>query len=464
MKKRLYGLVLAGLLVFAACQPTPEKEAVVNKGDGVYEQKVEVAKKEERTEEVLPEASASPGPTEVPKYAFEPHWTDTVSLKNFDVTIDVDVEAPDTAIFPVYRVKSRPFALEDDRWQAICRVLMGNVTAERPGGATVQDLKEQLEALEKGQYDVENQTWRPYSKETYNELAGDIMKELQTAPEEGDFTPVSEVRFEQMPAEKVFQTEEGVLWEVQYQETWPSISRYLRGTPQPERWVLSGTAMDGEEPSALKNVSCTEEEARQFVKDFFEEVQVGDIGISRIEKGRVVDADTSQVLKEGWIVECARKGGNCPAFHYRYYKTSGTLRFSEDAYSAGLPAESIQLFVDEEGVASISWLNPLEVIGTEVQNVEILPFAQVQELIKQAIFNGLSWTGNKKSGSAFYSGFYTTRVILSYCFAPVKDAPEEFYFTPAWFVLLQSHSASAAVAECMIVINAVDGTRMDPKA
>lgn len=464
MKKRICGLVLAGVLVFAACQPTPEKEAVVNKGDGVYEQKVEVAKKEERAEAVLPDASSAPAPTEVPKYVFETHWTDTVSLRNFDVAIDVDVEAPDTTIFPVYRVKSRPFAPEDARWQAICRVLMGNVTAERPGGATVQDLKEQLEALEKGQYDAENQTWRPYGKETYEELAGDIMKEMQAAPEEGDFTPVSEVHFEQMPADKVFQTEAGGLWEVQYQETWLSISRYLRGIIQPERWVLSGTAMDGEEPAALKNVSCTEEEVRQFVKDFFKEVQVGDIGISRMEKGRVVDADTAQVLKEGWIVECARKGGDCPAFHYRYYKTSGTLRFSEDAYSAGLPAESIQLFMDEEGVASVSCLNPLEVIGTEVQNVEILPFAQVQALIKQAIFNGLSWTGYKQSGSAFSSGFYTTRVILSYCFAPVKDAPEEFYFTPAWFVLLQSRSASASVAECMIVLNAVDGTRMDPKA
>lgn len=452
---------VSAIMLLSACQPTPDTELVVNKGDGVYEQKIDSAKKKESSHTKIEPSAESPSADEQP-YVFESHWTDTVSLRNFDVNIDVDIEAPVTALFPVYRVKASQFELVDERLQAICNALMGEVVAERLGGATMQDLKEQLEELQKGRYDSETKTWIPYDKTTYEVLSEDILKEMETAPDEKDFVEISDIQVQSFPFTKTFMTEDGTLWEIEYAEKNLHISRNVRGFEQYERWVIDGDALAGEEKgTTLQNVSCTEETARQFVDDFFKTIHIGDMGISSIEKGRIVDIDTSEVLKEGWIVECARKGGVCPAFNYKYYaNSSGDLRFQEETYSAGLSAESVLLFVDDKGVASLSWQNPLEIVKTEVSNVEILPFAQIQELIKQAMVNGLSWTGNKKSGSAF-SGCYTTRIILSYCFIPVKDAPEEFYFTPAWFVLMKFNNDPLSMRPFMFTLNAVDGTRID---
>lgn len=465
MRKTVCIWIVFLLLAMCACQPTPENEAVVNKGDGVYEQKLGIAKETEQQsrapETEKAEVSSAPAPTEVPVYEFEPHWTDTVSLRNFDVTIDVDVEAPTVANFPVYRVKASQFTADDERIQTICKVLMGEVVAVRSGGATVQDLKERLEQIQLGEYDPETKTWHPYDSDTYKELTEDIMKEMQTAPDENDFLEASGVQIETLPASMTYRAKNGFLWSVYFYDTSISISRYLRGISQPERWVVSGDAISGEpKGTTLQNVSCTEEEARQHVKNFFDAIGIGDMDISKIEKGRVVDIDTLEILKEGWVVECARTGGSCSAVNYRYSVSGGSLRYSDDAYSAGLNAESIGLFVDDEGVASISWIHPLEIVGKEVDNIEILPYKQAQELMRQAMYNGLSWTGNKETGSAF-SGAYVRRVALSYCFTPVKDTPEEFYFTPTWFVIMQFNGMAENVSNFSFALNAVDGTRID---
>lgn len=466
MRRTISMLVTIMLLVLCACQPTPENEAVINKGDGVYEQKLETAKETEQQSRTpkaeKTEASSAPAPTEVPVYEFEPHWTDTVSLRNFDVTIDVDVEAPITACFPVYRVKAGQFTVNDELVRAICQVLMGDVVAVRPGGATIQDLKESLKLLQKGEYDSETQTWHPYDKKTYDDLAGSIMKDMETAPDESDFTPVFDVQVGELPASMTYKAQDGVLWALSCYDNIVSVSRNIRCTEQPERWVVAGEAIP-EEPKGtiLLNVSCTEEEARQYTKVFFEALNIGDMDISRIEKGRAVDLDTLEITKEGWLVECARKGGSCSAVNYQYNTASGSLRYNDNAYSPGLNPESILLFVDDMGVASFSWSSPLEVLQNEVDNIEIMSWERAKDIMKQAVYNGLSWTGNKETGSSFGTGLHVTKVILSYCFIPVKDTPNEFFFTPTWFVFLRKNSSPESIRDYAIAINAVDGTRID---
>lgn len=465
MRKTVYLWIVCMLLPLCACQPTPENEAVVNKRDGVYEQKLEIAKETEqqsmisKTEKA--EESSAPAPTAVPVYEFEPHWTDTVSLRNFDVTIDVDVEAPTVANFPVYRVTSSQFAADDDRIQTVCKVLMGEVVAVRSGGATIQDLKEKLELIQLGEYDPQTKTRHPYDSDTYKKLFENIMKEMEVAPDENVFSDASEIQLKSLPAEAVYKNKDGILWAISCTETSFYLSRYPRSASQPERWVISGDAILGEpKGTTLQNVSCTEKEARQYVKSFFDAIDIGEMNISKIEKGRVVDIDTLEILKEGWVVECARTGGNCSAVNYQYIISGGSLRYSDDAYSAGLNPEGIVLFVDDEGVASFSWNSPLEIVKKEVDNIEILPFEQAQELMRQAMYNGLSWTGNKETGSAF-SGAYVRRIALSYCFTPVKDNPDEFYFTPTWFVIMQFNGMAENVSAFSFALNAVDGTRID---
>ena len=86
------------LLLSIACQPTPAEDVVVNKGDGVYEQKLSEA-----------QATATPGQngqqaqpaaTPVPCLT-EPHWKGEIAFRYLTLDIDLNVEAPESGLFPV---------------------------------------------------------------------------------------------------------------------------------------------------------------------------------------------------------------------------------------------------------------------------------------------------------------------------------------------------------------------------
>lgn len=82
-------VLLAGTL--CACQPTPEREAVVNKGDGVLEQRIAEAKEQERMDKTE-ENSSDPSPASTPApapYIYLESWQEDIDLTNFLVHIDV---------------------------------------------------------------------------------------------------------------------------------------------------------------------------------------------------------------------------------------------------------------------------------------------------------------------------------------------------------------------------------------
>ena len=140
------------------------------------------------------------------------------------------------------------------------------------------------------------------------------------------------------------------------------------------------------------------------------------------------------------------------------------MRFSDEAYASSLPLETVSMFVDETGICSLSWMNPLKVETQATSTIELLPYDKIQEIIRQAIKNSLSWAGNNEHGSILGDG-KVTRIILSSCYIPQKDLPDHFYLTPTWFVLLGfDQGLSQGVLEQALAINAVDGSRIEIKS
>ena len=78
-------------LLLAACQPTPAEDVVVNKGDGVYEQKLSEAQATAAPQNG--QRTEPPAATPVPCLT-EPHWKGEIAFRYLTIDIDVDVEAP----------------------------------------------------------------------------------------------------------------------------------------------------------------------------------------------------------------------------------------------------------------------------------------------------------------------------------------------------------------------------------
>ena len=457
----ILGFTVLSSLLLAACQATPIEEPVVGKEDGVYEMKLEQARKEEQTQAQASVDSATPVPS---IYIDAKHWTEDVALKNFTFHIDLDVEAPTSGAFPVYSVTAANFEDKDERLTRIFDYFLKDVVAMRQGAPTREDYNKEIEMLLRGVFDDESGTYIAPNQEEIQGEIDDLLNAAASAPAEDEFSPAQSWSDIRIPSSLAYRLDNQEVWDIQMESAFLRVSKLPIGVIQPERWALAGTALPNEPAGTqFHNIKLSQQDAEALVADFGATIMKGFI-ISSIEKGRVVDSLSCETLTEGWIVECVRSCGDCLPFSYQRYKDGNTLRFTDEAYASSLPLETVSVFVDETGIRSFSWMNPLKIEEQATSTIELLPFNRAQEIIRQAIKNSLSWSGDNEHGSGLGNG-KVTRVILSSCYIPQKDSPDHFYLTPTWFVLLGFDKfLSQGVLEQAIAINAVDGSRIEIKS
>jgi hypothetical protein len=111
-------VILMAALVLSACQPTPEKAAVVGKNDGKLEKKLQQTQP--------PEATTVP--YEVP----ERLDMEIEGLpEGYSIIFNAGVEIPDQDTWPVYTVE--PAAITQEQADAIRTALIGEAVLYKPG-------------------------------------------------------------------------------------------------------------------------------------------------------------------------------------------------------------------------------------------------------------------------------------------------------------------------------------------
>lgn len=99
-KRRAAGLCIAmaiSAMLVVGCQPTPEKEIVVNKGDGKLEEKIEATPAPETRYEA----------PEIWQEEWKGIWEET------SVSVDAAIEIPDVAAFPVVEIAPHEISQEE---------------------------------------------------------------------------------------------------------------------------------------------------------------------------------------------------------------------------------------------------------------------------------------------------------------------------------------------------------------
>lgn len=104
----IFFMLLAVCCLLSACQPTPQEEIVINRGDKVMEEKIAAS----AVPTMIPEA---PVPTEVTRvYTFPARWEETyVAGDKLTLRFEADITQREDGMYPVYSLREKEFTGEE---------------------------------------------------------------------------------------------------------------------------------------------------------------------------------------------------------------------------------------------------------------------------------------------------------------------------------------------------------------
>ena len=468
--------LLVAALALSACRPMPAGDAVANQGDGGCGQTLGEAQANHAPgEDGRQAATAAPVP-----YLTEPHWRETLAFGDFNIDIDLDVEAPEVGWFPVHTVERAEFTDGDERAELPLACLLRDVRGVRPGGDTKEEIRRIRQRILEGVYDRETGRKVRLPEEEIRRIIDEMETVYALAPTADSYEPALGLKPVATGTHWAYYLANGTEWDVLIEPDMLTVQRLPGGAVEPEPRAPEGTAAEGEARHPLERAELTQAEAEAVVADFLARANIGSFGISLIEEARIVQNYSGETISEGYRVECARVG--CLPASSRQYDGGNGLRFLGDVYATAAPpetmtiyvdevgdvyataapSETMTIYVDEGGIRQLVWADPLAIAEQAAENAELLPFGEIQSLIRQALRATLSRTGDEQSGRAL-SGGRVTRVVLSTCCIPQEDAPGRFCLTPAWFVLVSLNEREADGALPLVVaVNAVDGGCIAP--
>ena len=432
--------LLAVLPPLSACQPTPEEDVVVNKGGGTMEAAVAAP-------------AAAPYRYEAPE-----RWVETFTARDQTVRIDAGVEVPDDEYHPVLLVERRSF----DAQQAVdyYTALFGEGVELRENQYSYAEVLTDLQNTMKGMFveidpETGEQIWAPY--EGQEEEIARLQQLLAETPAEDTFVPLTA---ETMPfplTEGMLRLPDGSSRYVYCTGTLCRIRRFRSVVTHNENWVMQGEATPGEPAHALENIRITEEEAVAMGDEVVAALGVADeLRLGSIIRARGVEDYTHQVLGEGYLLDYVLCPEGTIPYHYDRYVESNSLRLpEEEEYARPWPQEVLEMLVTEDGVLALAWTVPQRVAGVANENVQLLPFEEIQQHIRDLInFGAAERRYENDEGDLLIS-----RVVLGAVVQRIPYETEAAYLAPVWIVQMTTEGEiSRHNSPTILMVSAIDGS------
>ncbi len=440
-KSRVIPLVL--ILLLAACQPTPEEAVVVNKGDGALESVISsepmgeyAAESGEKTVETLQDALGAPERASLT-------LTGPVYGGTLHVEMDAALHVPDVSRVPVLRVgRLHPSAGDKQR---IAEIMTGKTVFFRtdPLGRdrflnVMEQEKKLLAALED----------HPYGPDAdYETLQRDYTEGIQrlltyyNEGEPGKQEPWTGSWSD--PLVSVF-TENG-------QHIWIE-------TESKDTCSIQYDASDANADGTERVID--EAVARRLVED-----ALAVFGASHYEIVDIRPGD--QFHREQFNSETGIDDGSfhiilrpvyegIPVYEWNtYYGSDTAAQKAGLSYSHPVVKESIMADVKNGRLASLTWIDPLEVLSVENENVPLLPFDTILDIFQKQVFMNIYLDSGERT-------IKVTDVYFSYRCVKRRDS-DQYYLLPAWdFVgydtIFESLQKRHDIHESILSVNAIDGS------
>jgi len=464
--KKTISLALAGVLalgLLTGCQKTPDTPAVIVKDQ---EQMLETAEKGR-------ENSALFAALEVPE-RFTGEWTGL----NGKLTVKADAEIllPNADKIPTGRVTAREFTQDD--LDNFLRVFLKG----QPYYEVVEMTKEYaLELLERLQA-VQRGDEPPFGGIEYEDLP-DMIEALaeyaRTAPSEDERTLapttfVSEDSRSEMNGWGTVDGKEVHLQVIHWDDG--GFNKAVAYVPPYGDWNYSFTIpSSGKEDSLPRDrifPAFSEEEARQMSDALMEDLGLDDVICDRIEpvfffnetylnggedRGDWADMDPDALIEDaGYRLQYVRCVNGFPISFTP--ERGGAVEHDSD-HDAAWRYEEIEVCVTADGVVYFSWEAPYNEPTVELEDTQLMSFAEITDIFQRMIMVKNSWLEDTDG-----STYLIHRVHLGLMRIKAKDTRGEGLLVPVWdFWAIRDYSADRDVQDegICLTINAIDGTVID---
>ena len=482
--------VLLFLFVFTACQPTPEVDAVRQKNsEKMIEMAIGDTTDTPKVTEAQPAVAPVPVREQMPERLVWDFHTDT---KNIHVTADVPIQIMTEGTFPLLRVAPRRFKGSEN--VAIGEGLLGtNTVYKSVYQLTRKDLEKQITDLMNTLSDPYNnkELLADFGREELDELIPRWQKNLEELQEQyrnfTDGDPVPNPVWDGQ-AEKDNQT---VLvkdpWDKNNAEKYDSVYFFARDE-YPSYWSMNymkaghwGAAWDyglmeridpGAYDTPHEGVSLTPRQAAEQVqKKLAPFVKTSIVEILWSNNASDTYGSDGTKLKWAYVVRLL------PAYHGTATGVGlGYLPMSSRDETTNVSRtwqqEYIMGAVNDSGVLNLAWMSPLTVTEVVTEQANLLPFSEIEGIARRQINRNPSFEG-EENGALQVAG-----VRLGLLYIMEQNVQEGGLLVPAW-VFLKAEEVSESqkklwngdpstldydVLNPLVIINAVDGTVIDPYA
>lgn len=211
----------------------------------------------------------------------------------------------------------------------------------------------------------------------------------------------------------------------------------------------------------LNNVKISKQDARGLAESILHDIELDYFSLASIEKARLFDDRSSKTHSEGWYLVFGRGDGGYIPLNLTDYADSIYRKVTAE-YAAPWSLESLQMYIDENGLQLLDWSNPLKITQTVDKNIALLDFSDIQLRIKQQLENEWSWIEGEIT---YYDPSQTVyHVALSYSLQPQNDHLDMAMLVPTWFVFykLSVRLDDDGLRSDLLALNAVDGSVVSP--
>ncbi len=431
MKKLIVVLLAALLLMSAACQPTPTEEYVVNKKDSGAAAKLE---------KDTAESAEARGPQRVPDRWDEVYESDLMTL-----TFSAPILQKEDGLYPVYRTRANQ--LTEAELVKYLDVLFPDPVAVRQNLPTKADIQKEME-------------W--YLNEAEAKLAWqDAGRPSQTTSDrswccQGMVGSEGTSRSSEAQSASESSGRNGSLYA-------GLGSNHTHVYPRYEYEEMK--RFDDEDTLPYTPVTADQKKCEQVAKDALTKLGIEGMVLVETEEANLMDG--RMCLAGGYECLFVRDFGNYPYLGSNFEPAQSLTYGSDDSFMANkyINAEELRLFADEAGVKLISYNAPKMIAGIESQNVELLPFDQAQDRIRQGLVYGLTrWAQDLKQNEPDLKlnvEIYRIGLTSYTLHAPNS---EDYYEMPCYVVYYDpwqrpdsSRNDKTTMQETLL-INAVDGS------
>ena len=427
-------LFACSTLLFAACQPTPENEAIVNKNNSNLEEKV------------LDTPALSEEPTETnEKIVWDETQNVDTEIGECSITVSMDVDTPESpGPVSVYLIEPAEFSLDD--YESVVSYLMPGEIYD--GRLSKQDVT--LEILNTKKLISEHTISDGYQGELDNHY-NFLDEKYNDASEKNDIAKFefientygqSAVRIKSYLDDSTILTFTGKPSDLYFRADEINIDFLYTDTTAQENLQANGIETTYEQAQTIANNAMT---------TLFKNQPYAMVHTYIIDKRNYLEylwSDDVTSLGQAYVFYYMPEFDGFPSL---FIDPASRVVTEKTEYAKPYAREHTIIVVDDRGIVNLTYRSISDVIEKLNDDVKLMPFEEVLERFKTEVFHHYLWGKS--------ADIEITQIEFGMVREPVKDNPNQYMMVPAWNFIGNIKSSTANETEkSILALSAIDGS------